>query len=276
MKQPTSLVLCSLCVASAALSACSSQVDPEYRGEPLAVISGAVSADDVGVDGLVPVLGWYNFGRSEDEETSDATPTLLHEVQVEGEFPNRFTMRVYDLPPEKALLPAQGGEPATGIAMVFAADPDADWSEGFENGMGDGEGEWRPKWLAGAALNYMILYLDGPTGADGPAARAVGMPLAKGYHLLKVREHTPDEEQERFACQEASALRAIAAYNEMFGTDHADTFGFSDEEYAEYEELEDRENATCGGKLHMEVVPSGLDHPVQLHIGPDLEFLDWT
>jgi hypothetical protein len=185
-------------------------------------------------------------------------------------------MRVYDLPPEKALAPAQGGDPPAAIAMIFAADPDADWSEGFENGMGDAPGEWRPKWLAGAAENYMVLYVDGPTRADGPAARLVGTELAKGYHLIEVRTHTPEEEEARFACQEEAAMRAIAAYNEMNGTDLTDSFGLSDEEYAEYDELEERENASCGSKLHMEVVPSGLDHPVQLHIGPDLEFLDWT
>jgi hypothetical protein len=275
MKSPASLALYALGSASAAFAACSSQVDPEYRGEPLAVISGAVSADEVGVDGLVPVLGWYDFGRPEDAD-GDATPALLHEVQVEGAFPNRFTMRVYDLPPEQALAPASDGEPAAAMAMIFAADPDADWSEGFGNGVPEAEGDKHPEWLAGAAINYMVLYTDGPTRADGPAARLVGEPLAKGYHLIEVHELTDEQRQERVACQNGAEVRALESYNEMFGTSYEGTFDLSDAEYEDYSQIADAESDACGSKVSMEVVPSGLEHPVQLHIGPNLEFIDWT
>lgn len=269
----SSLLLATSC---AALAACSSQVDPEYRGEPLAVISGAVSADDVGVDGLVPVLGWYNFGRSEDEDTGDHTPALLHEVQVAGEFPNRFTMRVYELPPAKALSPASHGEPRAAMAMIFAADPDADWSEGFGNGGSESEGDKRPEWLAGAALNYMVLYLDGPTRPDGPAEALFGKPLAKGYHLVEVRALTPEEQEARMACQDDAEARALASYNEMNGTDHSGSFDLSDDEYEAYSQLVDAEYDDCGRKAKLTIVPSGLEHPVQLHIGPDLEFIEWN
>jgi len=271
MKNPASLALCALCAA-----ACSSQVDPEYRGEPLAVITGAVSADEAGVDGLVPVLGWYNFGRSEDEDDGDHTPALLHEVQVEGEFPNRFTMRVYELPPEKAVAPASDGEPAVAMAMIFAADPDADWSEGFGHGDSEAEGDKWPEWLAGAAINYMVLYLDGPTRPDGPAAQLFGMPLAKGYHLVEVQELTPEEQDERTACQDSAEARALASYNEMYGTDHAGNFDLSDAEYEDYSQLVDAEYDGCGRKAKLTIVPSGLEHPVELHIGPDLAFIEWT
>ena len=174
------------------------------------------------------------------------------------------------------MAPASDGEPAAALAMIFAADPDADWSEGFGHGMGDAEDDWRPKWLAGAAVNYMVLYLDGPTSADGPASHSFGMTLPKGYHLLEVRENTAEEEDARASCEEEGAVRAIARYNEMFGTDYPDAFDLSDEDYEAYSQLERIENRACGSKLNMKVVPSGLEHPVRLHIGRDLEFPDWT
>lgn len=253
-----------------ASSACSSQVDPDYRGEPLAVITGAVSSDEVQLDGLVPVLGWYDFARQEDdsaEDKSDAQPALLQEVETEGVFPNRFTMRLYDLPPEGALFPARDGEPAMALGMIFAAKRDADWSERFGA---------RPEWLAGAAVNYMVLYLDGSTLPDGPAARFFGMQLDRGFHLIEVRERTEQEVAEKLACEEAAFEHATATFNARHGTTYTDCFEAPDDAgFEECAALHDEEDEQCPSKASMTVVPSGLDHPIELHIGRDLQFVDW-
>ncbi|HMI94318.1 MAG TPA: hypothetical protein VK509_23260, partial [Polyangiales bacterium] len=205
-----------------------------------------------------------------DHGDGDPTPVLLHEVEVDGEFPNRFTMRVYDLPPEGAATPPSHGEPPVSFAMIFAANRDADWSEGF------GDGDDRPEWLAGAAVNYMVVYVDGQTRDDGPAASIFRQPLGQGYHLIEVHELTPEQRAERVVCQDENALRALVSYNEMYGTGYADPIDIPDDDYEAYSQLEEAENRTCGGKVSMKVVPSGLEHPVQLHIGPELEFIDWT
>jgi hypothetical protein len=122
----------------------------------------------------------------------------------------------------------------------------------------------------------MVLYLDGPTRPDGPAAQLFGTQLAKGYHLVEVTELTPEEQEERVTCQDNAEARALASYNEMNGTDYAGNFDLSDAQYEDYSQLVDAEYDDCGRKAKLTIVPSGLEHPVQLHIGPDLEFIEWT
>ena len=88
-------------LAALSLLACDSQVTPHYSGEPLLSLSGSVTTgDDITQSALVPTLAFENSQSNELE---------FVDTEVQGEFPSKFTLRVYAPPPAGALMKGPSG-----------------------------------------------------------------------------------------------------------------------------------------------------------------------
>jgi len=89
--------------AALVLAGCEAQVGDGYRGEVLLSLQGSVVLNGQSAADQVPVLA---FLRS--------SGFALLDAHVEGEFPSRFRMEIFEAPPESALL-----DPTTGTATGF-------------------------------------------------------------------------------------------------------------------------------------------------------------
>jgi hypothetical protein len=111
---PKHLSLLSILAAPVVLAlsqACEPQVSPAYKGQALLTIGGSVEVDSQRERGrLLPALAFYN------SETS-----LFHivDVEVEGEFPSDFTLRVYEPPPGEAIVTGPD-RPASAVGYITA------------------------------------------------------------------------------------------------------------------------------------------------------------
>ncbi|HEX6243432.1 MAG TPA: hypothetical protein VFZ61_21110 [Polyangiales bacterium] len=88
-------------LAALSVWACDSQATPRYSGEPLLSLSGTVTTSaDITQTDLVPTLAFEN-------SQNDALE--LVDTQVQGEFPSKFTLRVYAPPPAGAFMQGPAG-----------------------------------------------------------------------------------------------------------------------------------------------------------------------
>jgi hypothetical protein len=80
------------------------------------------------------------------------------------------------------------------------------------------ENPWKS--FAGLSVNYRVLYLAGPAAAGSVLSDefAAGAALPGGYHLLHVRQQTPEEEQAADECIARAEADVVAAYNSAHGT----------------------------------------------------------
>lgn len=114
-----------LCLGLSLGAGCDPQAPTEYQGEQLLSIRGSVETErGVNTEGLQPALAFFSKERE-----------ALHviEVDVHGEFPNRFQLDVYDPPPADSLLStgasyAEDGEPEN-IALGYVTAMPADHPE---------------------------------------------------------------------------------------------------------------------------------------------------
>jgi hypothetical protein len=105
------LALAAVTFASAvAVSACEAQTTPEYPGSPLVTIYGTIAGDLPDTE-VVPALAFTDQING---------TTYLLDLEVEGEFPTRFSARVFDAPPDGAVqrLPAAFGPSGAAAAIV--------------------------------------------------------------------------------------------------------------------------------------------------------------
>ena len=266
------------------LVGCAAQADPQYAGEALMMISGSVVASEAKLtDDVLPVVAWYSGG----DDPSDEPPKHVQSAEVRGEFPNQFTMRLYEPPPDEAVSEARGpGGTLVAIARIQAAygsmreswgkyppDPKSYVCEPKGDEICD---PLLPAWLAGMAENYLVLYLPDGTHEDDRLEEVFG-PLPAGYHLVEVRERTAAEHAEEDACFEAAELRALAQFNAEHGTSYGASAEIPLDDGDAYYALEIEYNTECDspGQAHMEIVPSGLDHPISLRIASDLKFIEF-
>jgi hypothetical protein len=121
-----------LLLALGTLWGCDSQVAPGYRGEALLTISGSVEVDSDRERGkLQPALAFYN---------SEAGEMRIVDVEVDGEFPSDFTLRVYDPPPAEAIVDTPD-RPASAVGFITAVTEDHPESVRFATvGSGTGSG----------------------------------------------------------------------------------------------------------------------------------------
>lgn len=253
-----------LTLAALSLSACDSQVTPQYSGEPLLSLSGSVTtSDDITQTDLVPTLAFEN-------SQSDALE--LVDTQVQGEFPSKFTLRVFAPPPAGAFMKGPAGlryavgyigaatihhpsnrrKPAgTGTSgtcdqehcyIEYEACGEANDAPCYRetrtcdldrkncvvtSRSGDlelGTDPWAD--FAGLSVNYQVLYLEEAVAAASPLAVLFGggAELSAGYHLLEVREATEAEAEADYACWEEAGADVIDAYNDAHGTSYEDAF----------------------------------------------------
>lgn len=111
-------------------SACDRQVDRNFQGDSLLRVTGSV-AIPLGLEGrdLVPVLAFdANSPKNEHVCGYSENASRIVEVEAQGNFPSRFTIDVFDPPPDDAIIKRQKDSPAYAIgyiAAVPAKHPDA-------------------------------------------------------------------------------------------------------------------------------------------------------
>jgi len=110
-----SLRIFRVCLLVLALARCDAQVSPVDRGEALLTVWGSVEIANPQTRGpLVPALAFY---------ASESALLHITEVEVEGEFPSDFTLRVYEPPPKEATFATPKGSKVA-FAHITALSPD--------------------------------------------------------------------------------------------------------------------------------------------------------
>lgn len=260
-------------------------------------LNGVVSSTSVALsDGLSPAL----VMREDFFSLSPGDPGTAHFIQgeVEGTFPNAFSMRVYDPPPASTLDALFEGEPAFGVGWLVAIGPEhPPWLRTEETQDGGvehaeicyesqclsgvrecGDDAWDPSsdWPCGGSFpdelpwetygqvaNKSVIYFADSVPAGSVIAQLYngGEAIGAGYHLFVT------EETEFDACAERAWARTLADLNELQGTQLT-------------EWPLDREHVRIGRKLYdlawlaegcprkYQLVDSSEDQPVEL------QFLD--
>jgi len=250
------------------LAACSAQADHDYKGEPMMVISGSVEHSEVGLNqDAVPVLGWYA-----ETPTAKEGVGLFARVDVTGEFPNRFSLKIYEPPPPQTRGGADITSDKIAVARILALRDGADWNvDDFYNSP-------PPDWVLGAAGNFLVWYADEdipPTPyfrtEDGADAG-----LARGYNLIRLANWTEDEQAQRTHCFDALKRDALANVNDKHGTAYTDVLDLPEDLRRDYFDYFNEHEPACGHKVKVTVVPTGADHPVSLSFSlDDIDWVDW-
>lgn len=108
---------------AAPLAACGTgQAGDDYQGEPLMSLNGVVASTSIALEeGLVPALLLREAPAS--ITPSSSGKAYFIQGEVEGSFPNAFTLRVYEPAPASTLEALFEGEPAFAVAMITAISP---------------------------------------------------------------------------------------------------------------------------------------------------------
>ena len=179
-------IVSAVVAASFLLVACDAQVDPEYRGEPLATIEGAI-VDEGGVDtsDLYTAILNYNF-LVNDFSHIDSAPVI-------GTFPAEFRIDLSVPPPAEVLndFTLGGARPSesrfsTGYIVVLheGMDPNVD-----------------PAAIAGLAEEYVLVYVETDVQPGTESERFLGGALTAGYHLMTWAPMTEAELQAQEDCE---------------------------------------------------------------------------
>jgi hypothetical protein len=239
------------------------------------VVSGRIERSEVDLrPDAVPVLGWY--ADITDEGGGKEGIGVFAPVEVSGEFPNGFTLRVFEPPPPKA-MPAGMFKDDAGIAVarILALRDGASWSP--PGAIYEPE---RPDWFLGGVGDFLVWYTEEELPPTPFLLTEDGTPagLPRGYSLVRLEEWTEEEEASRTECFESAKRDALARVNDEHGTAYTSVDDMPDDLQHEYyvqhwPALEQK----CGDKVKMTVVPSGADHPVSLSLDLDSDdtWIDW-
>jgi hypothetical protein len=298
-----------LALMLAAVPACSAQAEPDYRGEPLAVLRGAIVTGERAAPGDVEAaVVWVS------EPELDGWP--IARVHVRGEFPAQFSVEVFDPPPEPAELPemiqTDDARNPIAIGILAAIAPNSGDRVSYDEILG--------VWLDGGVQYFW-------RDANGEAndwvrneAERRKLPPTKGYHLFR---QTSDEqtEAESFRCQNwdlcrhdvltlargekstesSGTSRAAADRQALFDADYAKCLKYLDQpmtctnyapeprtadEQAETQrcselQVQTQERAMaatdnrweCPEPWQATVNPDGFDYPVSIRLGTT--WVDW-
>jgi len=220
--------------------------------DPLLTLHATVIASELPLRGqLVPALTFTpmatNWGRTE----------FFVSGEHEGSLLSNFSLRIYDEPPEEALVTLTKGEPAMALGGITAVSPDhpdrLEWTRDDSGTLRvcapDGEcGEPRsnpcgtfaaPSCLGtlvpgknwgnhGVSGSFVILYLSEPASAGSiySVFFAQGKPLPAGYNLIRYVSvwETLDTQarSEYFECHARALRSALNQFNEDHGTSFTD------------------------------------------------------
>jgi hypothetical protein len=175
----------------AGLLGCSAQVEPDYRGEPLATVRGAlVTGDQAAPSEVDAALVWVSGAADE-----DGWP--IARVRVRGEFPAQFTIEVFD-PPPSSTVPVQQGDTLvqmpdpTAIGVLAAIAPNSGDRISYDEILG--------VWLDGGVEYFQRDASGEPIDFVQSEAERRKIPATQGYHLFR---QTSDAQIEgaAFRCQ---------------------------------------------------------------------------
>jgi len=158
------------------LMACSAQVEPDYRGEPLATVRGAlVTGEQAAPSEVDAALVWVTGN-----ETDDGWPVAR--VRVRGEFPAQFTIEVFDAPPVFTVPVQQGDQVVqmpdpTAIGVLAAVAPNSGDRVSYDEILG--------VWLDGGVEYFQRDANGEPLDVVLPEAERRKIPATQGYHLFR-------------------------------------------------------------------------------------------
>jgi hypothetical protein len=199
--------------ASGMLGCSSAQVAPDYAGEPLAVLQGALSGDAelesvTTGEGMTVGLVW--LVSSPDGSKS---PLVAETARTEGEFPFGFRLTLFS-PPSLAAESASCKDAACEEpspspvyqGLVAALDDRADLEH------------LTPLDILGASLDYGVLYFARDANRDDPMdmvatlAAAYHVPAERGYHLYAI-----DKDEERYAALRRCDANGLCVESKVAG-----------------------------------------------------------
>ena len=165
---------------ASALGGCSSQGDTNYRGEPLAIVSGTVATGtDPAPSQVSAGIAWAQpqllTGVSGSQTVSDVG-YLGETTPVSGAFPAGFTLDVFSPPPANS--------------AIKCVNSDANFYAGFLVALSGAPASGSaidPATVVGAANDYLLVYLDTDEPAGWSCIDNMGFTLqtTKGYHLMQ-------------------------------------------------------------------------------------------
>jgi hypothetical protein len=168
--------------------ACSSQVSPDYAGEPLAVLRGALAGDSgldasLRADGMTVGLVWL-VGSGDGQRA----PMVAETASTEGEFPFGFRLTVYSPPAPETQSYRCPELPCTDPAF----DP---VYQGFVAALAEGADleQISDDDILGVSLQNGVLYFERDADPNDPAdivawtAAYYNVPAVRGYHLYTLQ-----------------------------------------------------------------------------------------
>lgn len=195
------------------LGCSSSQVDPDYAGEPLAVLRGALSAGpdaaaSMPAAGMTVGLVWLVGSRD-----GSKSPLVAETAQVDGEFPFGFRLTIFSPPgpdaQSESCAPGSCAEVTHSPVyqgLVAALDEQTDL------------GDVSPLDLLGASLDYGVFYFERDAAPGEPldevarAAAHYNVPPVRGYHLYAVQKN-----EALFAAQRRCAANGLCVESKVAG-----------------------------------------------------------
>lgn len=205
-----------LLAALTGATGCELQAGTDYRGDPLARLSGTItsSVDDPPAT-LRPLLGWSNTANP------GGDTGVLEEAQVTVEFPARFHFELYRPPADQGLNDyTRGGtrpdEARIGVAHIAA------WPAELDPQDEEAEPE-----IYGIAEHHLLIYVDRDIQAGTISARILGGELEAGFHVMDVIENgEPGCQDDLFDCMQPSPADLDTEID--IRIDHADLLDFPD------------------------------------------------
>lgn len=243
-------------LASLVLAGCDSQVDPDYRGEPLATLHGSVVAASQAPASGDAVIVWQNPSGSPDLSIGVSVP-------VSGSFPASFTMPIYTPPPAEAVIyvPEETGDDRVAVGIIAMLKTGTDLAD-LQNADDDA--------LLGLCEDHVVVHIENELQAGSYWETILGGRPAPGYHLMEVVRKTPAEKEAYYTCQQDSndantaCLEACNAITDISALDACLTA--CDAEYAAID---------CGG-VHDTFRASQSDFETSITVNtPSTQFINW-
>jgi hypothetical protein len=121
---------------------------------------------------LVELLATPTWGLCANAAVSETVP-------VTGTFPAKFMLKLFEPPPEAAILQSMPGQPRAALAWLVAQPAEA----APVDVLFESEEPWN---LLGVAERHVLFYAADPIPADSDWGQLVGGALDAGYHVLDV------------------------------------------------------------------------------------------
>jgi hypothetical protein len=179
MPLPFSLRAYVLATAILGLAACGSQADTNYRGEPLATLSGTVESQSGSAASgpMDAALVWAQVEFSPNAQLIQSINWVGESAPVSGQFPASFTLDVYLPPPSSVIIacPSSSGHVAVANIVAVPAGVNINSSNLVQSVVGEAE-------------QSLLLYLDSDQPAGWTCLPDWGFTFAptKGFHLVNM------------------------------------------------------------------------------------------